>query len=59
MSSIIKIGDIVETYLKDQKYHGIVIEISEGYCYVELFDTFLNNSSPLPFYYSSLTKISS
>jgi hypothetical protein len=51
------IGDIIHTYFKNLKYHGIVINISGDYCYVEFFDSPPIISS-LPLYYSSITKVS-
>jgi hypothetical protein len=61
MSSIIKIGDIVEFQhlAHSNKHQGVVIEISGEYCYICFFDSDFNFGSSIPFHYSSLTKISS
>ena len=56
-SNQFRIGDIIETFFMNRKYHGIVINISGDYCYVELFNNPPNINS-LPLYYSSVTKVS-
>ena len=50
------IGDIVQTYFNNQKYHGIFSHVSGDFYYVVFFDGI--NSLPLPIHYSLLTKVS-
>lgn len=56
---MINVGDIVEVKHIDQKYHGVVIEISGEYCYVCLFDKSINFNSSIPYHHTALTILSS
>jgi len=55
--TLLKIGDIIQTFFMNKKYHGIVTHISGDYCYVELFDG-PHDIRLLPLHYSSITKVS-